>query len=148
MIPQLPIELAIEDCRVPCLVPESEIRAFVGELRNRETRIVMTRLLIVAFAAIELMHSRLAGKADETKLLLIKQIAREDNNKRYRHMMDRIVAVLGSDKEGEEWMKGLGSACMTIARALKYVSETLPDYAVVRSTYERRVEQVRQDSRA
>lgn len=136
--------LPLEAASVPCLIPESEIQAFVGELRNRETRVVMTRLLIVAFAAIELMHSRLAGKPDEKNLLLIEQIAREDKNKNYRRMVDTIVAVLGSDKEGEEWMKGFGSACMTIARAFEYASESLPDSLVVRSTYEQRVEQVRQ----
>jgi hypothetical protein len=48
------------------------------------------------------MQSRLAGQPDETRLLLIKQIAREDKNKRYRHMMDEIVAVLGSGKEVED----------------------------------------------
>lgn len=141
------VALPIEAVSVPCLIPESEIQAFVGELKNRETRVVMTRLLIVGFAAIELMHSRLAGKPDETKLLLIKQIAGEDKNKRYRRMMDKIVAVLGSDKEGEEWMKGFGSACMTIARAFEYASELLPDCVLVRSTYEQRVEQVRQAGR-
>jgi type II secretory pathway component PulF len=63
------------------------------------------------------MHSRLASEPDETRLLLIKKIAREDKNKRYRHMMDEIVAALGSGKELEEWMKGFGSVCMTIGRA-------------------------------
>jgi hypothetical protein len=69
------------------------------------------------FAAIELMHSRLAGEPDETRLVLIKQIARKDKNKRYRHMMDEIFAVLGSGKEVEEWQKGFWSVCMTIGRA-------------------------------
>lgn len=144
----LPIDLADEHIRVPCVIPESEIRAFIGELRNRDTQMVLARLLIVVFAAIELMHSRLAGKPDETRLLLIKQIAREDKNKRYRHMMDEIVAVLASGKESDEWMKGFGSVCMTIGRAFECASKSLPDYAAVRLTYEQRLEQVRQASNA
>jgi len=99
IIGNLPIELPEEHISVPCVIPESEIRAFIGDLRNRETREVLARLLIVVFAAIEFMQSRIGGKPDETRLLLIKQIAREDKNKRYRHMMDEIVAVLGSGEE-------------------------------------------------
>lgn len=140
----LSIQLPIQDCSVPCVIPESEIRAFIGELRNRETQTALTRLLVVVFAAIELMQSRLGGQPDETKLLLIKQIAREDKNKRYRHMMDAIVAALGSGKEGDEWMKGFGSVCMTIGRAFEYASESLPDCEAVRLSYEHRAEQVRQ----
>lgn len=144
----LPIHLPEEHISVPRVVPESEIRAFIGELRNRETRVVLARLLTVVFASIELMQSHLAGKPDETRLVLIKEIAREDKNKRYRHMMDEIVAVLGSGKEVEEWMKGFGSVCMTIGRAFECASKSLPDYAEVRSTYEQMVEQIRQGSNA
>jgi len=148
IIGNLPIELPEEHISVPCVIPESEIQAFIGDLRNRETQIVLSRLLIVVFAAIELMHSRLAGEPDETRLLLIRQLAREDKNKRYRHMMDEIVATLGSAKESDEWMKGFGSVCMTIGRAFEFASESLPDYAAVRSTYQQRVEQIRQGSNA
>jgi hypothetical protein len=140
----LPIHSLKEHISVPCVIAESEIRAFIGELRIRESQVVLARLLIVVFAAIELMQSRLAGQPDETRLLLIKQIAREDKNKRYRHMMDEIVAVLGSGKEVEEWMKGFGSVCMTIGRAFECASKSLPDYAAVRLTYEQRLEQARQ----
>jgi hypothetical protein len=144
----VPILPPRENIKVPCVIPESEIQAFIGELRIRESQVVLARLLIVVFAAIELMQSRLAGKPDETRLVLIKEIAREDKNKRYRHMMDEIVALLGSGKEVEEWMKGFGSVCMTIGRAFECASKSLPDYAEVRSTYEQRVEQVRQGSNA
>ncbi|MEK6406688.1 MAG: hypothetical protein AABN34_06965 [Acidobacteriota bacterium] len=144
----LPIHLPEKHISVPCVVPESEIRAFIGELRNRETQVVLARLLIVVFAAIEFMQSRVAGKPDETRLPLIKQIAREDKNKRYRHMMDEIVAVPGSGKEVEEWTKGFGSVCMTIGRAFECAGKSMPDYAAVRSTYEQRLEQARQASNA
>jgi hypothetical protein len=140
----LPIHSLKEQISVPCVIPESEIRAFIGDLKNRETRPVLTRLLVVVFASIELMHSRLSGESDETRLLLIKQLAREDKNKRYRHMMDAIVDTLGSGKEGDEWMKGFGSVCMTIGRAFEYASESLPDYAAVRLSYEQRLEHARQ----
>jgi hypothetical protein len=59
-------------------------------------------------------------------------------------MLDEIVAVLGSAKEGEEWMKGFGSVCMTIGRAFECASKSLPDDAAVRLAYEERLEQVRQ----
>jgi len=65
----LPIHLPEEHTSVPCVVPESEIRAFIGELRNRETQVVLARLMIVVFAAIEFMQSRVAGKPDETSCL-------------------------------------------------------------------------------
>jgi hypothetical protein len=144
IVASLPIDSAKEHISVPCVIPESEIQAFIGELRNRETQMVLARLLIVVFAAIEFMQSRVGGKPDETRLLLIKQIAREDKNKRYRHMMDAIVAALGSSKEADEWMKGFGSVCMTIGRAFECASNSLPDYATVKLTYEQRLEQVRQ----
>ena len=142
----VPILSPRENIKVPCVIPESEIQAFIGELRIRESQVVLARLLIVVFAAIELMQCRLAGQLDETRLLLIKQIAREGKNKRYRHMLDEIVAVLGSGKEGEEWMKGFGSVCMTIGRAFECASKSLPDYAAVRLVYEERLEQAKQAS--
>lgn len=110
----LPIHSPEEHISVPCVVPESEFRDFIGELRNRETQVVLARLMIVVFAAIEFMQRRVAGKPDDTRLVPIMEIAREDKNKRYRHIMDEIVAVLGSGKEVEEWMKGFGSVCITI----------------------------------
>jgi hypothetical protein len=54
----LPIHSLKEHISVPCVIAESEIRAFIGDLKNRETRPVLTRLLVVVFASIELMHSR------------------------------------------------------------------------------------------
>lgn len=146
MLAKVPILSPSENIKVPCVIPESEIQAFIGELRIRESQAVLARLLIVVFAAIELMQSRLAGTTDETMLLLIKEVAREDKNKRYRHMMDEIVAVLGSRAEVEEWMKGFGSVCMTIGRAFEYAGRSLPDYAAVKLTYEQRLEQVREAS--
>ena len=104
MIPHLPLE----DICVPCLVPESEIRAFVNNLRNRETYTIMSKLLIIAFAAIELMQDKIEGEPDPAILLLIKQMARENDNKRYSHMMREIVASLDSGKQGAEWIKGWG----------------------------------------
>ena len=106
----------------------------------------LARLMITVFAADEFMQSRVAGKPDETRLVLIKRAAREDKNKRYRNMMDEIVPVLGSGKEVEEWMKGFGSVCMTIGRAFESASKSLPDYTEVRSTYHQRLEQIRQGS--
>jgi hypothetical protein len=107
MIPHLPLE----DIRVPCVIPESEIRAFIENLRLRDAQAVVTRLWMVALAASAVLQSRSQGQSDEAMLLLIKRVAREDNDKRYRHMMDKILASLGSNKEGEEWMKEFGSVC-------------------------------------
>lgn len=143
MIPHLPLE----DRSVPCLVPESEIRAFVGNLRIHESQAVFARLLVVALAALELMQNRDQGKSDEVLLILMKRVAREDKDKRYRHMMDKIVASLSSDKEGEEWMKGFESAFMTLSRAMQYTSELLPDRETVIRMYEEKLEEVRQASR-
>jgi hypothetical protein len=112
MIPHLPLE----DICVPCLIPESEIRALMENLRVREAKTVILRLMMVAFAAAEWLQSRSEGKPDEALLLFIKRVAREDNDKRYRHLMDAIVASLSSSKEDEEWLKGFGSVYMTIAR--------------------------------
>ena len=143
MIPHLPLE---DDC-VPCVIPESEIRAFVGNLRLREAQAVVTRLCMVAFAATELMQSRSQGKPDEARLLLIKRVAREDSDKRYRHMMDEIVASLGSNKEGEEWLKEFGLVCMTLARAIEYASQLLPDHGAAIQMYEERLKEVSQTSK-
>lgn len=60
----VPILSPNENINVPCVIPESEIQAFIGALRIRESQVVLARLLIGVFAAIELMQSRLAGKAD------------------------------------------------------------------------------------
>ena len=61
-------------------------------------------------------------------------------------MMDAILASLGSNKEGEEWLKGFGSVCMTLARAMEYASQLLPDPGAVIRMYEERLKAVRQTS--
>lgn len=140
MIPQLPLE----DVRVPCLIPESEIRALMENLRVREAKAVVLRLMMVAFAAAEWLQSRSQGKPDEALLLLIKRVAREDNDKRYRHLMDAIVASLSSNKEEEDWLKGFGSVYMTIARAMECVGQLLPDQETTIRMYEERLKETRQ----
>ena len=69
---------------------------------------------------------------------------REDNDKGYRHLMDAIVASLSSSKQGEEWMKEFGSVCMTIACAMEYAGQLLPDQEAVIRMYEERLKEVRQ----
>lgn len=139
MIPHLPLE----DIRVPCLIPESEICAFMESLRMREAKTVVLRLMMVAFAAGELLQSRSEGRPDEALLLFIKRVAREDNDKRYRHMMDAIVSSLSSSKEDEEWLKGFGSVYMTIARAMECVGQLLPDQETTIRMYEEKLKEVR-----
>jgi hypothetical protein len=143
MIPHLPLE----DISVPCLVPESEIRAFVGNLRIRESQAVLARLLVVTLAAIELMKNKHQGKSENALLMLIKQVAREDKDKRYRHIMDEIVSSLSSDKEGEEWMRGFESAFMTLTRTIEYINELLPETETLLRMYIEKLEEVRQSSR-
>jgi hypothetical protein len=143
MIPHLPLE----DVCVPCLIPESEIRAFLENLRLREAQAVVARLWMVALAASALLLSRSQGQSDEALLVLIKQVAREDNNKRYRHMMDAIVASLSSNKEGDEWLKEFGSVCMTLARAIEYAAQLLPDHGAAIQMYEERLKEVRRKSK-
>jgi rubrerythrin len=144
MIPHLPLE----DVRVPCLIPESEIRAFMENLRVREAKTVILRLMMVAFAAGELLQSRSEGRSDEVLLLLIKRVAREDNDKRYRHLMDAIVASLSSNKEEKDWLKGFGSVYMTISRAMECVGQLLPDEETTIRMYEEKLKEVRQIKRS
>jgi hypothetical protein len=115
-------------------------------LRLRDAQSVVARIWIVALAASALLQSRSQGQSGEALLLLIKRVAREDNNKRYRHLMDEIVASLASNKEGEEWLKEFGSVCMTLARAIEYASQLLPDYEAVFRMYEERLKEVSQTS--
>ena len=143
MIPHLPLE----DIRVPCLVPETEIRAFAENLRIRETQTVFARLFVVTLAALELMQNRNQGKSNNALLMLIKRVAREDKDKRYRHMMDEIVVSLSSDKQGEEWMRGFESAFMTLSRAIEYINELLPAPETLLRMYIEKLEEVRQASK-
>ena len=140
MIPHLPLE----DVCVPCLIPESEIRALMENLRLREAKTVVLRLMMVAFAAGEPLQSRSEGEPDEALLLFIKRVAREDNDKRYRHLMDAIVASLSSNKEEADWLKGFGSVYMTIARAMECVGQLLPDEETTIKMYEEKLKEIRQ----
>ena len=57
--------------------------------------------------------------------------------------MDGIVALLGANKEDDEWLKGFGSVCQTIGRAMEYVGQLLPDQETTIRMYEEKLKEVR-----
>jgi hypothetical protein len=57
----VPILSPREIIKVPCVIPESEIQAFIGELRIRESQVVLARLLIVVLLLSSLCKAALRG---------------------------------------------------------------------------------------
>jgi len=123
--------------RVESLIPDDELRRFVDGLRVGEVHAIATRLLIVAIAAVELMQDRTEGRFDDANLRLIRRVAGEGRNRRYRRLMRRVVVPLDGGREG------FNLIYLTAARALSMIYQSLPEYDTVRQLYEADVKQIR-----
>lgn len=118
------------------LLPETEIRDFVEDLRFRKSHQVTLRLIAAALAIIESMQNRIDGRSNRANLLLVRQMAREENNKRYRQLMEAVASAIEPGRERFD------SAYLTVARALEYVYESLPQYSKARRFYAERLEEI------
>jgi hypothetical protein len=83
----------------PYVVPESEIRGLVGRLDIRSLSTVAARFQMVADLTSGAFEEKL-DRLDQSSLMLIKQIAAEDNSEHYRRIMRAIIAGLGQGRRG------------------------------------------------
>ncbi len=103
------------------VVSENEIHDFIKSLRVGDWDSFAARMQVVVDTASALIEN-VAGEIDESKLRLIKQVARESKDKSYQQIMGAIIAAI------EQGGEGIKSARKTAAMAVDHVFIWTPDY--------------------
>ena len=116
----------------PYVVDESEIRGLVRSLDIRHLSTVAARLQIVADLTSGAFEERI-DRLDQCDLMLIKQIAAEDNSEHYRRIMTAIIAGVGQGRHG------INAAHLTASLAVLMTFRWSPEYRSALDGYRHRL---------
>ncbi|HXU36953.1 MAG TPA: hypothetical protein VN937_11370 [Blastocatellia bacterium] len=116
----------------PYVIDESEIRALVGSLDIHYMSTVAARFQIVADLTSGAFEEKI-DRLDSSDLMLIKQIANEDDSDYYRRIMSAIVASLGRGRQG------INAAHLTASLAVLMTFRWSPEYRSALDDYRHRV---------
>src|SRR5215211_7827316 len=83
------------------VVPESEIRALVGEIPFKQIDAFARRMQVIADSTKQPLEGPARHKLEESELEKIKEVGRQDSRKRYQEVMKAIKeAVERGGREG------------------------------------------------
>ncbi|MEK6300865.1 MAG: hypothetical protein AABO41_09100 [Acidobacteriota bacterium] len=125
------------------VVPESEIRELASSLRIREAQDAALCLLVINEAA-KAIGAAQTHQADngELNLLLIKQMAREEECRRIRRIIKAIIAAI------EQGAEGVLAARLTITCFIEFAFEYMPDPGVAARLYNGKLSKIRQEAQS
>ncbi len=103
------------------VVPESEIRDFIGSLSVLDVTDVAARFQVVADLTSGAFEERI-DQLDESDLFLINRIAGEDHQVHYQHLMTAIIAGVGQGR------RGINAAHLTARRAVELAFRCTREY--------------------
>jgi hypothetical protein len=112
------------------VVPESEIRDFIGSLSVVDVSSVAARFQVVA----DLTSGAFEERIDElsaSDLGLIKRIADEDSSARYRRLMSAVINSVGDGRHG------INAAHLTASRAVELAFRCTREYFSAMNSYRR-----------
>jgi|RhiMetdeSRZDD1v2_1073273.scaffolds.fasta_scaffold257699_1 hypothetical protein len=112
------------------VVPESEIRDFIGSLSVVDVSSVAARFQVVA----DLTSGAFEERIDELSASdfgLIKRIADEDSSARYRRLMSAVIDSLGNGRQG------INAAHLTASRAVELAFRCTREYFSAMNSYRR-----------
>lgn len=116
----------------PYVVPESEIRGLVGRLDILSLSTVAARFQIVADLTSGAFEEKI-DRLDQSALMLIKQIAAEDNSEHYRRIMGAIIASLGQGR------RGINAVHLTASLAVLMTFRWSPEHRAALDIYRQRL---------
>ena len=112
------------------VVPECEIRDFIGSLSVLDISTVAARFQVVADLTSGAFEESI-DQLDESDLVLIKRIAGEDNSLPYRRLMTAIIAGVGQGRHG------INAAHLTARRAVEIAFRCTREYFSALHSYRR-----------
>ncbi|MEK6299403.1 MAG: hypothetical protein AABO41_01675 [Acidobacteriota bacterium] len=118
------------------VVPEDAIREFVESIGVRDIGAVAARLQAVADLTEVAVDSGI-DELDKSVLRLIKEIARESNDKHYRRMMRSIIDRVGKGRDG------IDAAHAIAGRAVQLAFRWTPDYYAALDLYREKLRLMR-----
>ncbi|MEK6302499.1 MAG: hypothetical protein AABO41_17445 [Acidobacteriota bacterium] len=121
------------------VVPESEIRELAHNLKTREAHDAAVCLLVIdeAAKAIDAPHSERADNGG-LNLLLIKQMAREQECRRVRRIIKAMIAAI------EQGIEGVRAARLTTTCFIEFAFEYMPDREIAARLYHGKLSKIRQ----
>ena len=112
------------------VVPEREIRDFIGRLSVVDISTVAARFQIVADLTSGAFEERI-DQLDESDLKLIRRIAAEDNGALYRRLMTAIIAAVAEDRHA------INAAHLTARRVVELAFRCTREYFSALHSYKR-----------
>ena len=117
------------------VVPETEIRDLVANLRIGEAHDVALCLLVIGEAVKAIVEDKTGNR--ELNLRLIEHIA---NKEKCRPVQRIIEAILAAVEQGAD---GIYAACLTITRFLEFAFEYQPDASLAEHQYKNELSKIR-----
>ena len=118
------------------LLPESEIRELVFDLRIGEAHAAAIWLLVIGEAIEALVRDKTESR--ETIVRLIKQIESEEKCRPIQRVIKATIAAI------EQGAEGIYAACLTITRFLEFAFEYPPDHSMALRLYKNKLSKIRQ----
>ena len=112
------------------VVPEQEIRDFIGGLSLVHISAVAARFQIVADLTSGAFEERI-DKLEESDLRLIRRIAAEDNGAQYRRLMSAILVAVVEDRQA------VNAAHLTARRVVELAFRCTREYFSALHSYKR-----------
>ena len=112
------------------VVPESDIRDFVGSLGVLDLSTVAARFQVVADLTSGAFEER-KDELGESDLALIKRIVDEDNSLHYRRLMKAILVGVGQGRHG------INAAHLTASRVVEFAFRCTREYFSALHSYRR-----------
>ena len=123
-------ESSREDTPQKYVVPEREIRDFIGGLSVVHISTIAARFQIVADLTSGAFEERI-DKLEESDLKLIRRIAAEENGPQYRRLMTAIIAAVAEDRHG------INAAHLTARRVVELSFRCTREYFSALHSYKR-----------
>src|SRR5215216_4638088 len=124
------------------VVPESEIRALVGEMPFKQIDAFAARMQVIADSTRQPVEGPARSELAKSELEEIKRVAGQDNRKRYRAVMGAIGEAV--ERGGRE---GIDMAHRTASYAVQQAFRWTPEYLYALRQYENRLRGLRQGAR-
>jgi hypothetical protein len=116
------------------VVPESEIRALVGEVPFKQIDAFAARMQVIADCTTQPIEGQARNELDKHEMEMIKRVGAQDRRKRYREVMK---AVRGAVERGGR--EGIDAAHRTARLAVQQAFRWTPEYLYALRQYENRL---------
>ena len=128
-----------EDYLDSFVVPESELRALVGDVPFKQIHVFAAHMQVIADSTKQPVTGFARNKLDKAEIEQIKKAAKQDRRTLYQNVVKAILAAV--ERGGQE---GIDLAHRTASYAVQLAFEWTPEYVIALKRYENNLRAIRQ----